>query len=508
MTSNIFIINKNFCKFTKFLDIKAFKTKNSYLCKKLEMVFSSNIFLVFFLPIFLICYFISPKSWRNIVLLLFSIVFYAYGAPDFILLLLGSTVINYYIVKLMYKSNNQRLKKLYCSLAIIISLGLLVYFKYANFFVDNFNAIVGAMGLKPFTFTKVLLPIGISFFSFQSVTYVIDTYRSKNKPMDKLTDYVLYIIMFPQLIAGPIVRYCDIEGEIRHREYKATEFLQGFNRFIIGLSKKILIADIIGAQVDTLLGGDLSIMNSGTAWITIAAYTMQLYFDFSGYSDMAIGLGKIMGFHFPENFDNPYNSASITEFWRRWHMTLGAFMRNYLYIPLGGNRCSKSRMYFNLWVVFLLSGFWHGANWNFIIWGAYHGIWLVLERMGLKKFYEKIGKVPSVIITFIIAMVGWAIFRIEDLSDAFTFIGRLFAFDFSTLSIDANAQFYTTLIVALFFSFFALIPFGKRLQDAVFYKEHTITGTIILWALAIFMLLFCLGALNSVGFSPFIYFRF
>ncbi len=326
--------------------------------------------------------------------------------------------------------------------------------------------------------------------------------------MEKLTDYIVYIMMFPQLIAGPIVRYCDIEGEIRHREYSAQEFLQGFNRFVIGLSKKVLIADVIGFQVDKLLAGNLAIMDSGTAWITIAAYTMQLYFDFAGYSDMAIGLGKIMGFHFPENFDNPYNSQSITEFWRRWHMTLGAFMRNYLYIPLGGNRCSKHRMYFNLWVVFLLSGLWHGASWNFVIWGAYHGIWLVLERMGLKKFYEKIGKAPSVIITFIIAMVGWAIFRIEDLNQAFTFIGRLFAFDFSTFSINADAQFYTTLIVALVFSFMVLFPFGKKLQDIVYYKEHTLSGTIISWVLAVFMLLFCLGALNAAGFSPFIYFRF
>jgi alginate O-acetyltransferase complex protein AlgI len=326
--------------------------------------------------------------------------------------------------------------------------------------------------------------------------------------MEKLSDYVVYIMMFPQLIAGPIVRYCDIEGEIRHREYKASECLSGFYRFVIGLSKKVLFADVIGLQVDKLLAGDLALMDSGTAWIAIAAYTMQLYFDFAGYSDMAIGLGKVMGFHFPENFDNPYNSSSITEFWRRWHITLGAFMRNYLYIPLGGNRCSKRRMYFNLWVVFLLSGLWHGASWNFVVWGAYHGLWLVLERMGLKKIYEKIGKVPSVLITFIIAMVGWALFRIENLSDAFTFIGRLFAFDFSTFSINADKQFFITFIAALVLSFITLFPFGKKLQDTLFYKEHTIGGTIVLWFVAIFMLLFCLGALNSAGFSPFIYFRF
>ena len=472
------------------------------------MVFSSNIFLLYFLPLFLLCYLVCPKRFRNYVILLFSVVFYAYGAPDFIFWLLGSTIANFFLVKLMHKTEKKSLKKLYCGLAISVSLGLLVYYKYANFLIDNLNALISVFGANPIRMAKVLLPIGISFFTFQSITYVIDTYRGNNAPMDKLSDYIVYIMMFPQLIAGPIVRYCDIEGEIRHREYSSSECLHGLFRFVIGLSKKVLIADVIGAKVDQMLATSLSSMDTGTAWITIAAYTMQLYFDFAGYSDMAIGLGRIMGFHFPENFDNPYNSASITEFWRRWHITLGAFMRNYLYIPLGGNRCSKRRMYFNLWVVFLLSGLWHGASWNFVIWGAYHGLWLVLERMGLKKFYERIGKVPSVLITFVIAMVGWALFRIEDLGEAFTFISRLFAFDFSTFNIQADAQFYTLLIVALVLSFIGLFSFGKKLQEVVFYKEYSKVGTLIAWPLAIFMLYFCIAAINAVGFSPFIYFRF
>jgi alginate O-acetyltransferase complex protein AlgI len=235
------------------------------------------------------------------------------------------------------------------------------------------------------------------------------------------------------------------------------------------------------------LGGDLAAMDTGTAWVTITAYTMQLYFDFSGYSDMAIGLGKIMGFHFPENFDNPYNSASVSEFWRRWHITLGTFMRNYLYIPLGGNRCSKPRMYFNLWVVFLLSGLWHGASWNFVIWGAYHGFWLVLERIGLGKVYEKMGKIPSVIITFLIVTIGWAIFRIENLSDAFTFISRLFAFDFQSIAPINSLHFYAVLI---------------------FYTEYSKKQHLTIWLVSVLLFIFCLGALNASGFSPFIYFRF
>ena len=472
------------------------------------MVFSSNVFLILFLPVFLICYFVCPKKWRNIILLLFSIVFYAYGAPTFILLLLGSTIINFFLVKLLYKSENLIHKKLLAGLAIMISLGLLGYFKYANFFVDNLNAVLGAFGLQPFTFAKVLLPIGISFFTFQSITYVVDTYRNVHKPMERLTDYMLYIIMFPQLIAGPIVRYCDIADEIRSREQNWSEILQGFYRFVIGLSKKVLIADVIGRQVDILLAGDLLTMGTGTAWITIVAYTMQLYFDFSGYSDMAIGLGKIMGFHFPENFDNPYNSASVSEFWRRWHITLGTFMRNYLYIPLGGNRCAKPRMYFNLWVVFLLSGLWHGARWNFVIWGAYHGFWLVLERIGLGKVYEKMGKIPSVIITFLIVTIGWAIFRIENLSDAFTFISGLFAFDFQSIVPINRSQFYVALTVAMAFASSCLSTLGKRGQPFFFYTEYSKKQHLAISPVSVLLFIFCLGALNASGLSPFIYFRF
>lgn len=472
------------------------------------MVFSSNVFLLYFLPLFLICYFAFPKSCRNIVLLLSSVLFYAYGAPDFVLLLIGSTVANFYLVKAMSGTGKPGLKKIYCAIAISVSMGLLAYYKYANFFVDNFNCLLSAFGVAPIVIRKILLPIGISFFSFQSVTYVVDTYRGISEPMKRLSDYVLYIMMFPQLIAGPIVRYCDIKDQINNRKYDVSECLHGIYRFIIGLSKKVLVADVVGIQADKYFAGDLSVIDAGTAWIAIVAYTMQLYFDFSGYSDMAIGLGKIIGFRFPENFDNPYNSSSVSEFWRRWHITLGTFMRNYLYIPLGGNRCAKSRMYFNLWVTFLLSGLWHGASWNFVAWGAYHGFWLVTERIGFSKILTKAGKLPSVLFTFIVVLVGWVIFRTENLADAWTFITRLFSFDFNGFSLSASKQFYAILLVALMFSFIALSSIGKKLQDKIFYAEYSTAGHIIAWIVSAFMFLFILGALNAVGFSPFIYFRF
>ena len=475
------------------------------------MIFSSHIFLLYFLPLFLVVYFLVPSKGRNVVLLLASIVFYAWGAPDFILILLASTVANFYLVKAMHHAVRPAMKKLFCTLAIFISLGLLAYFKYANFFVDNANALLSALGLGTMTWTKVLLPIGISFFTFQSITYVVDTYRGVNTPMQRLTDYVVYIIMFPQLIAGPIVRYTDIADQITaRRRLRWDECLQGFYRFVIGLSKKVLIADVIG---DVVLGGDLAAMDTGTAWVTITAYTMQLYFDFSGYSDMAIGLGRIMGFRFPENFDNPYTSASITEFWRRWHITLGAFMRNYLYIPLGGNRHGTARTYFNLWVVFLLSGLWHGASWNFVLWGAYHGFFLVVERIlsrHIPLFDTKRRHPLFVLPTFIILLVGWAIFRIEDLPSCWTFIQRLFAFDFGKPIFNSqfsifNSQFYVTLIVALIFAFGKLF-FNS--QFSIFNSHYSPKTHIPVWLVACLLFFFCLGALTATDFSPFIYFRF
>ena len=333
------------------------------------MVFSSNVFLLYFMPIFFLVYFILPKKIRNYILLIASLFFYAWGAPEFIIQLIVSTILNFYLVKWMCKTEKMGLRKLLCGLSIAIPIGLLLFYKYGNFTMENLNVVLGWMGFENLTWTKILLPIGISFFSFQSVTYTLDTYRGVNKPMERLSDFMLYITMFPQLIAGPIVRYCDVADQIRTRESSMADRLQGFYRFVIGLCKKILIADVVSLRIDEILGpvaldpsdiGDvlarISTIDTGTAWLVALAYAFQIYFDFAGYSDMAIGLGRIMGFRFPENFNNPYTSHSITEFWRRWHMTLGAFIMNYLYIPLGGNRKGKRRMYLNLWLCFLLSG--------------------------------------------------------------------------------------------------------------------------------------------------------
>ena len=478
------------------------------------MVFSSNVFLLYFLPLFLLCYFICPSRFRNYVILVFSIIFYAWGGPEFILILLGSTTATYFLVKAMCKMEKKSAKKWLCAVAITLNLGLLVWFKYANFLVDNVNALAALFHGQGIHLAKVVLPIGISFFTFQSITYVLDSYRGQVKPMDKLSDYIVYIMMFPQLIAGPIVRYGDVEQQLRHRESPPSERLQGFYRFVIGLAKKVLIADVIAKQADVYFAADLSTMDMGTAWIGILAYTMQLYFDFSGYSDMAIGLGRIMGFKFPENFDNPYTSKSITEFWRRWHITLGTFIKGYLYIPLGGNRRGTARTYFNLWVCFLLSGLWHGAAWNFVLWGAFHGFFIVLEKLLSGKRKVENGKLStfhfplSTLTTFLLVMIGWVLFRADNIGHAFDYYKAMFSFNFEGFSWNGGSQFYTTLILAVVFSFLTIFPFGRKIEQVVFYKNFGAWGHVASWVVSVALLIFSIGALNATGFSPFIYFRF
>ena len=496
------------------------------------MVFSSNVFLLYFMPIFFLVYFLLPKKIRNYSLLLASLFFYAWGAPEFIIQLTVSVILNFYLVKAMVKQKvesgerrtenpkrstfHSQLSTLLCGLSIAIPIGLLLFYKYGNFTMENLNALLGLTGHAPMSWKRIMLPIGISFFSFQSVTYTLDTYRGVNKPMEKLSDFMLYITMFPQLIAGPIVRYCDVADQIRSRESSYADRLQGFYRFVIGLCKKVLIADVIGAQVDAVLNAadfatGLSTLDSGTAWITALAYTFQIYFDFAGYSDMAIGLGRIMGFKFPENFDNPYTARSITEFWRRWHITLGTFIKNYLYIPLGGNRKGTGRTYLNLWICFLLSGLWHGASWNFVVWGALHGLFICLDKLISGKWKVESGKFSvfhSPLFTFLLVTLLWVFFRIENISEAWTFITRMFAFDFVPLHAGINPQFYVTMAVAAIFSFITLFPFGKKLQEKVYYTDYSDKGHIFVWIIAIALFIFSLAALNATGFSPFIYFRF
>ncbi len=473
------------------------------------MVFSSITFLLYFFPVFLGSYYLSPKKLKNYVVLLFSIFFYAWGGPKFIFILLASVYVNFLIVKKLDASRERRTRRLMVGLSVAINIGLLAYFKYANFFMENFNAVLHHFGFREVAWTAVLLPIGISFYTFQTLTYSVDVYRNVHKPLKKVSDYALYIIMFPQLIAGPIVRYNYIADQIIDRKATYNDRLTGFYRFVIGLSKKVIIANTMGAKADAIMSMDFTTLDATTAWIGILAYTFQIYFDFSGYSDMAIGIGKMIGFKFPENFNNPYVSKSITEFWRRWHMTLGDWMKNYLYIPLGGNRVkTKRRLYFNLWFVFLVSGLWHGAAWNFVIWGAFHGTFLIIERLFLSKLLQKAGNAVSLIYTFFVTVMGWVIFRIEDWRAALIYYGKLFSFHFKPLQWFDNEDFFVTLVIAVFFSFFVLLPSGQKIQDSLFFGPYDKKKTTVSFFVALLLLILSVSYITTTGFNPFIYFRF
>jgi len=480
------------------------------------MVFSSVVFLLYFLPAFLLTYYIADKRYKNIVILAFSIFFYSWGAPAFIFVILGTTFLDFHLVKWMYSSKDRLRRRTFLALSVSINIGLLFYFKYSNFFIENVNAMLSLFGDSHISWTKLVLPLGISFYTFETITYVVDAYRDEHKPLDNFWDYQLYIILFPKLIAGPIIRYHQLADQITDRSANDTidDRLLGFYRFIIGLSKKVLIANHLGQQADNIFAMPFSSLDTYTAWIGILAYTFQIYFDFSGYSDMAIGLGRMMGFKFPENFNNPYVSRSITEYWTRWHISLTTWFRDYLFYPLSmslnknkGNGALK--LYINLFIVFLLSGLWHGASWNFVFWGAYHGLFLLLEKGFLLRFYQKIGNLPSMLISFVIVVVGYVFFRLEKISDAFVYIKRMFRFDFAGSHLNTfTSEFYTFLLLAIFFSFFVYFKKGQKIQDAVFFNEYTDTKHIVVAFVSIVLLLICIASITTTGFNPFIYFRF
>lgn len=473
------------------------------------MVFSSIIFLLYFLPAFLLCYHLAGERQKNFVILVFSLVFYSWGAPKFVFVLLLLTGIDFFVVKKMFHSEVQRTRRFWLVISICINMGLLFYFKYSNFFVENVNVLLSQMGFHNISWTKLVLPIGISFFTFETLTYSIDAYRKVITPLKRLPDYYLYIFLFPKLIAGPIVRFSLIEDQMHRRTISGEDFIGGFLRFTLGLGKKVLIANTLGRHADQILALPAGELDSALAWTGILAYTFQIYFDFSGYSDMALGIGRMVGFRFPENFNNPYTSGSITEFWRRWHMTLGMWMREYLYIPLGGNKVkTKTRLYFNLWLVFLLSGLWHGASWNFVAWGAFHGFFLILDRIFLLKLLEKTGKSFSVLITFFLVMAGWVLFRIEDFHAIRNFFTVLFRFDFNMHNRFYEIELWVTLLAAAIFSFFTLSARGTKIQDYFYFTNTGVLRKTPGALFSIIVLILCISYITTSGFNPFIYFRF
>jgi alginate O-acetyltransferase complex protein AlgI len=472
------------------------------------VVFSSIIFLVYFFPVFLLLYFLTPVRYKNYTALVGSVFFYAWGAPKFIFVVLAVLVIDFYLGNKIYESAGKR-KKLYLFASIAINVGMLLYFKYANFFVDNLNFVLGHAGMEPVGWTRIMLPLGISFFTFQEMSYAVDIYRGEHKPLKKFSDYMLFIFMFSHLIAGPIVTYHVLADDIVDRRKKLNDNyrMAGLFRFMIGLARKVLIANTLGEVADHIFAAPVENLTSADCWLGAIAYTFQLYFDFAGYSDMAIGIGKLMGFDFPENFMNPYISGSITEFWKRWHMTLGQWMRNYLYIPLGGNRLGAGRTYFNLWVVFLISGFWHGASWTFVIWGAYHGFFMVIERLFPENPQQRIMHYVRVPFTFIIVVFGWVLFRAATFSQAFSFIARMINIHSLNLSDTHDLRFKTTLLFAVVCSFAALIPSWETVQQKIYAVQNRMP---VLFTFSVSLILFflSLSQIAASRFNPFIYFRF
>ncbi|TND09433.1 MAG: putative membrane protein involved in D-alanine export [Bacteroidetes bacterium] len=484
------------------------------------MVFSSSFFLTLILPVFIVLYLLADKKYRNYLLLVFSCFFYAWGAPQFIFVILGTTLLDFFLVRTMDAAEGKKKRRLLLLLSVSVNLGLLFYFKYCGFFVENFNDLVKVFGGETqINWPKLIFPIGISFYTFETITYVVDVYRRVHKPLTKFTDYLLYIICFPKLIAGPIIRYHEISDQISNRDKNDTVDmkLSGFYIFCTGLAKKVLIADTMGAISNAIYGhmetGEGAVyaldLTTSAAWIAAMAYTFQIYFDFSGYSNMAIGLAKIFGFVFPENFNSPYIAESITDFWRRWHITLGNWMKNYLYIPLGGNRVSKkSRLYFNLCLVFVLSGFWHGASWNFILWGLWHGLFLVLERIFLLRLTARIGRMPRILFTFFIVVLGWVMFRVENVNKAIQYIGAMFGVNNSKIGYPLSKQQIIIGIAALIFSWFCIPGKLEKFQDYFFNRELKLREHYWLAPVCVLLFMVSLAALSGSGFNSFIYFRF
>lgn len=471
------------------------------------MVFSSSVFILYFLPVFLVCYFATPIKWRNYTALAASLFFYAWGAPSFVFVLLLSALFDYHIALNIVKKNTIETNRFLLLLSVLANTGLLFYFKYFNFFIDN---IIPAK-FTSLSFEEVLLPIGISFFTFQKISYIVDVYREVKAPLRKYSDYLLFVILFPQLIAGPIVRFKDIADEIIDREKNERNIdnkILGFFRFTIGLSKKVFLANAFGRIADQYLANDSLHLTTTESWVAILAYTFQIYFDFSGYSDMAIGLGRMMGFNFPENFNAPYISKSITEFWQRWHMTLGSWMRDYLYIPLGGNKVSKNRLYVNLITVFLISGIWHGAAWNFLIWGAYHGVLLILEKLFLLRLYKRynVFKPLSIVITFLLTVVGWVFFKISDWVTTREFLKNLFSFKFQSIELDNYDVFI--LIIGFLLSFLPLNNYLFKQWNRFSTTLNSSLKVVLIMALSIVALYGSISSITSSNFNPFIYFQF
>ena len=468
------------------------------------MLFSSVTFLFLFLPIVLAAYYLIHPAFRNLVLLAASLFFYAWGEPRYLLIMLITVTINYCGARLIDQYRDYG--KFILVLSILADLGILIYFKYTNFIFENLNAVFNGK----LDMLHVIMPIGISFYTFQAMSYLVDVYRNDCKVQKNFYNLMLYIVLFPQMIAGPIVKYHDVEQQIGCRETTLEDFASGLRRFIIGLAKKVLIANTMGAVVERIFALPTTDFGSHIAWLGAIAYSFQLYYDFSGYSDMAIGLGKMFGFRFLENFNYPYISQSITEFWRRWHISLSTWFKEYLYIPLGGNRCGNIRTYVNLFIVFLATGIWHGASWNFIFWGLWHGLFIILERLTSlhKREFGKLGIVLRHLYTILIFILGWVMFRAETMTYATDYILRMFGQGGEARHIYYWTYYLSNVeILVMGIAFLCSVPLFRNILQVPEGRFQLVRKLILNgWLLALFLL--SVASIADATFNPFIYFRF
>ncbi len=470
------------------------------------MLFSSNEFLFLFLPLFLILYFVTPRNWRNLTLLLFSLIFYGWGEPIYLFLMIFTIAVNYLFGYLVFRSSgNPSAKRGNLIAAIAVDLLILGFFKYADFVIVSLSQIPIFSDLKPL---GIALPIGISFYIFQSMSYVIDVYRGDAQVQRNAVSFGAYVTMFPQLIAGPIVRYSDIDRELNGRRVTLDGVAEGAKRFICGLTKKVLLANTSGAlweSIKAIPAGQGSVV---LYWLGLASFASQIYFDFSGYSDMGIGLGKMLGFKFPENFKYPYAALSVSDFWRRWHITLSTWFREYVYIPLGGNRVSRGRLVFNLFVTWALTGLWHGASWNYLVWGLYYFVLLTVEKLFLGKYIERAPRAVAHIYTLFFVSVGWLIFAFEDTSAGFEYLKNLFGF--ASIPLFDLETGYQLVRNFLFFAILVLcaLPHPKRCADKLLSGNKSRAWSIVLSVLAVLGFALSVAYLADSSYNPFLYFRF
>ena len=457
------------------------------------MVFSSILFLFKFLGIGFLIYYLTPKKFKNFVLFILSLIFYSWGEPKYFPIMIASVAVDYIAGRGISHFNNKLAKRLFLTMSVVFNLGMLFFFKYTNFFVDNINMLFNSS----IPALNITLPLGISFYTFQTMSYTIDVYRGKVEAEKNIINFAAFVVLFPQLIAGPIVKYSDISRELKDRSMKLPQIEDGIRLFIMGVGSKVLIANSIGMLWDSVKALGFENISSPLAWLGVIGFAFQIYFDFSGYSLMAIGLGKMLGFNFPQNFNYPYISKSVTEFWRRWHITLGSWFREYLYIPLGGNRKGNARLLINLFVVWFATGFWHGASWNFILWGLYFGVLIVLEKFFYLPYLEK-SKIWSRVYLIFIVLISWAIFAVTDMGELSALIAKMFAFDFSMDWVFYLRNYGITILMAIFFS----TPATKKIYDRL--GNHNII-TIAFLAL---VLIISTAYLVDATYNPFLYFRF